>query len=125
MTIEIQEENDPGRVMRALARRRLARGWSRRYPRGMDQTIAAMLGLMSTLSLGGLLNGPAVKPDGLVVAQVPAGEVAQGIPVKEREEPVDDPAADQAATDDDERLPDVQQPDAADQPDVVQPSDDQ
>jgi hypothetical protein len=39
-------------------------------------------------------NGPAAKAGAFVVAQLPAGEVAEGIPVKEREAPPDDPAAD-------------------------------
>lgn len=85
-----------------------------------------MLGLMLALYLVGVPNGPAARPGAFVVAQRPAGEVAEGIPVKEREAPPDDPAADQAEADADAaQAPGVEQPGVADPPDVVQPSDEQ
>lgn len=88
----------------------------------MNPTTVVALGLLLALGAGGRPSGPAA----LVVAQLPAGEVARGIPVREREAPPDDPVVDQADADADAKTaPAIEQPAVADPPDVEQPDDDQ
>lgn len=92
----------------------------------MNSIVVSALGLILAVQSVGLPRGAGSASDRLEVAERPAGEVVQGIPVKEREEPEDnDAAADQAQDDAEARLPSVEQPSVADPPDVVQPREDQ
>jgi hypothetical protein len=88
----------------------------------MKPTDIPALGLMLALSLGGLPNRPVGQSGRLVVAQLPAGEMAEGVPVREFVDPPENAAAEQAEHDADAQVPGVRQPGVA-RPDVVQPPD--
>ena len=89
----------------------------------MNPTHVAALVTMLALSVGTFPNDPTVRSHTLIVADGPR-QVVEGIPVKEREEAPDPPAADQAAHDADAaQVPQVEQPEVDDPADVVQPED--
>lgn len=89
----------------------------------MSPTNVSALVAMFALSVGTFPNGPTARPHTLVVADGPR-EVVEGIPVKEREEAPDPPAADQAEHDADAaQIPPVEQPEVHGPDDVEQPED--
>jgi hypothetical protein len=89
----------------------------------MKPTAIPVLGLMLALYPGGLPNRSVAQSGRFVVAQLPAGEVAEGVPVRERVDPPENAAAEQAEHDADAQVPGVRQPDVANPPGVAQPPD--